>query len=90
MGHRLERLERRVVAGAKRREDGLMHRIATVRGALYPHGAKQERKLGWLPFLVREGMPLAEQMLAAATQHAQALVSGAPTLPSAKAPVAAR
>lgn len=90
MAHRLERLERRVVAGAKRREDDLMRRISTVRGALYPHGAKQERKLGWLPFLVREGMPLVEQMLAAATQHAQALVSGGPSLPSAKAPVAAR
>ena len=90
MAHRLERLERRVVAGAKRREDDLMRRIATVRGALYPHGAKQERKLGWLPFLVREGMPLVEQMLAAATQHAQTLVTGAPSLPPAKAPAAVR
>jgi len=34
--------------------------------------------------------PLVEQMLNAATQHAQSLVSGGPSLPTAKAPVAAR
>ena len=44
--HRLERVERRFLAGVKRREFRVMHQIATARGALYPHGAPQERKPG--------------------------------------------
>ena len=34
--HRIERLERRVLAGVKRREAALMRDIAVVRGSLYP------------------------------------------------------
>ncbi|HEY4305926.1 MAG TPA: bacillithiol biosynthesis BshC [Gemmatimonadaceae bacterium] len=82
IGHKLERLERRVVAGAKRRETDLMRRIATARGALYPHGIRQERKLAWLPFLARGGSPVLDAMLAAAREHARGLVSAAPSLPS--------
>jgi uncharacterized protein YllA (UPF0747 family) len=88
--HRLERLERRIVAGVKRRETELMRRIATVRGALYPHGAKQERKLAWVPFLARYGPSLVNEMLVAARQHARALVGVSPSLPSPKESVAAR
>jgi bacillithiol biosynthesis cysteine-adding enzyme BshC len=86
MGHRLERLERRVVAGAKRRETELMRQIATARGALYPHGIRQERKLAWLPFLVRGGSQLLDAMLAGARIHAQSLVTAEPALASPRAP----
>jgi bacillithiol biosynthesis cysteine-adding enzyme BshC len=80
MGHRLERLERRFVAATKRRETELMRRIATARGVLYPHGIRQERKLAWLPFLVRGGPDVLDAMLEAAAGHARSLVTGAPTL----------
>jgi len=78
-GHRLERLERRVVSGAKRRETELMRQIATARGALYPHGIRQERKLAWLPFLARGGPLVVEAMLAAAREHARGLTIAAPS-----------
>jgi bacillithiol biosynthesis cysteine-adding enzyme BshC len=80
LDHRLQRLERRFVAATKRRETALMSRIATARGALYPHGIRQERKLAWLPFLVRGGPDVLDAMLEAAAGHARSLVSGAPTL----------
>jgi uncharacterized protein YllA (UPF0747 family) len=85
IGHRFDRLERRVVAGAKRRETDLMHRIATARGALYPHGIRQERKLAWLPFLVRGGPALLDAMLGAAREHARSLVTTTPSLPTQQA-----
>lgn len=83
--HRLDRLERRIVAGAKRRETELMRDIGTARGALYPHGVRQERKLGWLPFLARNGPSLAHAMIDAARVHAQTLVE----TPAVTAPPAA-
>ncbi len=79
--HRIERLERRVVAGAKRREVDLMRDVSTARGALYPHGSRQERKLGWVPFLARNGPALVEAMIDAARVHARSLVE-APALSS--------
>lgn len=88
IGHRLERLERRVVAAAKRRETDLMRRVATARGALYPHGIRQERKLAWLPFVVRGGSALLDAMLGAAREHARELTATAPALP--KGPGASR
>jgi bacillithiol biosynthesis cysteine-adding enzyme BshC len=80
IGHRLERLERRVVASAKRRETELMRQIATARGALYPHGIRQERKLAWLPFLARGGSHVVGAMLAAARDHARGLTAAAPSV----------
>jgi bacillithiol biosynthesis cysteine-adding enzyme BshC len=80
LAHRLDRLERRYIAGVKRRETELMGRIATARGALYPHGIRQERKLAWLPFLARGGAPLIERMLEAAREHARGVVAAAPSL----------
>lgn len=85
IGHRLERLERRIVAGAKRRETDLMRRIATARGALYPHGIRQERKLAWLPFLARGGSAVTDAMLAAAREHARGLVGEGSSSASAMA-----
>jgi uncharacterized protein YllA (UPF0747 family) len=78
--HRLERMERRLLAAVKRRETDAMRRIATARGSLFPHGVRQERKLSFIPFLARYGAPLLEQMLEAANAHARAIVSGAPSM----------
>ncbi|MEO6877133.1 MAG: bacillithiol biosynthesis BshC, partial [Gemmatimonadaceae bacterium] len=73
--HRVQRAERRFLAGVKRREGDVMRQIATVRGALYPHGAPQERKLAYIALLARYGPELLDELLAAARAHARALVS---------------
>jgi bacillithiol biosynthesis cysteine-adding enzyme BshC len=72
--HRLERTERRFLAGVKRAEGDVMRQLATARGSLFPHGAKQERKLAYIPFLARYGPDLLEQLLSGAREHAKALV----------------
>jgi uncharacterized protein YllA (UPF0747 family) len=86
--HHVDRMERRLLAGVKRRESDLMRTLATVRGSLYPHGIRQERKLSFIPLLARYGPPLVDQMLDAARAHARTLVAGTPSLtpPSAAAP----
>ncbi len=76
MAHRLDRLERRFVAGVKRRETELMRQIGTARGSLYPHGTRQERKLAFIPFLARYGTPLIDKMLGRAREHAREIVRG--------------
>jgi len=68
--HRLERAERRFIAGAKRREDALMRDIATAAAGLYPNGMRQERVLNWVPFLARYGQALLDRMHSEATRHA--------------------
>jgi uncharacterized protein YllA (UPF0747 family) len=87
--HRLERLERRLAAGVKRRDAEVMQRIGTARGALFPHGVRQERKLAWIPLLARHGQPLVDRMIDAARAHARSLTSRPPVRPSfpASAPV---
>jgi len=77
---KLERLDRRFIAAMKRREADAMRSIATARGALYPHGVRQERKLAYAPFLARYGSALLEQMLEEAHKHARSLVAGGPSL----------
>jgi hypothetical protein len=57
-----------------------MQAIATARGALYPHGSRQERQIAYAPFLARFGPALLEQMMEAARAHTRALVSGGPAL----------
>jgi uncharacterized protein YllA (UPF0747 family) len=81
---RLQRLERRYVAAAKRREENLMRRVATARAHLYPQGKRQERVLNFLPMLARAGNPLLEEMRAAAAAHAAAIVNtGTPRVSAA-------
>lgn len=75
--HRLERTERRLLAGVKRAESDAMRQLATARGSLFPHGAKQERKLAYIPFLARYGPDLLEQLLDGAREHARAIVGTA-------------
>jgi uncharacterized protein YllA (UPF0747 family) len=72
--HRLERLERRIVAAAKRRETETMTQIATARGALFPLGTRQERALNMLPFMARHGSVITDRMITGAHAHARSLV----------------
>jgi bacillithiol biosynthesis cysteine-adding enzyme BshC len=72
--HRLERTERRYIAGVKRREDALMRDIATAAAGLYPNGMRQERVLNWVPFLARYGQAFMELMRGEATRHAATLI----------------
>jgi len=89
--HRLERLERRIVAAAKRRETETMTQIATARGALFPLGTRQERALNMLPFMARHGNVITDRMITGARAHARWLVGRNPeTNPSAAAQAARR
>ena len=72
--HRLDRLERRIVAAAKRQETEAMTQIATARGALFPLGTRQERALNILPFMARHGSVITDRMIAGAREHARGLV----------------
>ena len=72
--HRLERLERRIVAAAKRREAEVMTQIGTARGALFPLGTRQERALNIIPFFARHGSTIPSRMHAAAREHARDIV----------------
>lgn len=74
LGHRFDRLERRFVAAVKREEVQLMTDLATARGYFFPHEGRQERVLNFLPFLARQGRPLLEAMVAAATAYAREIV----------------
>ena len=88
--HRLERLERRIVAAAKRRETETMTQIGTARGALFPLGTRQERALNILPFMARHGALIVDRMLAAARVHARGLVSDRAASVSQRANAATR
>jgi uncharacterized protein YllA (UPF0747 family) len=80
MQHRVDRLERRVIAAAKRREHDTMVQIATARGSLYPLGTRQERALNLIPIIARHGGVVVERMVDGARAHARLLV-GAPAAP---------
>jgi uncharacterized protein YllA (UPF0747 family) len=88
--HRLARTERRLVAAVKAKETEVMRRLSAARGSLFPHGARQERKLAYIPFLARYGPALVEQMLEAARVHARAVVAGAPAMPVSAAAATVR
>ena len=75
---RADKLERRIVAATKRRESVMMRDVATLRGALFPGGGRQERALNLLPMLARYGGVLFEGMRVGARAHAEALVHGRP------------
>ena len=81
--HRLDRLERRVLAAAKRREAELLERVDAAHAALHPLGRPQERVLNLIPILAREGPPLLENMQRAAATHAASLVQPTGTVADA-------
>ena len=72
--HRVDRLERRLVAGVKRREHQLLRDVATLRAALHPMRTRQERALNLIPVLSRHGLALLSEMRDAAVPHAAALI----------------
>ena len=78
MSFRLDRLERRLLASAKRREAAALRDIAIARGSLFPGGKRQERALNFIPLLARYGAPLVDAMRQSARRHADALIHGAP------------
>ena len=75
--HRVDRLERRIVAAIKRRETAQMHQVATLRAALRPRGGRQERVLNAIPMLARSGCSLLDDLRTAARTHAEVLVERA-------------
>jgi uncharacterized protein YllA (UPF0747 family) len=79
LNHRMDRLERRLVAAIKRRETAEMLDLATLRSALRPKGGRQERTLNVIPMLARNGSELLAEMCRAAGPHAAALVNAAPS-----------
>ena len=74
--HRIERLERRIVAAAKRREAATMRDIAIARTSHFPLGKAQERVLNFIPMLARHGAPLLAQMRARASEYAASILAG--------------
>jgi uncharacterized protein YllA (UPF0747 family) len=80
--HRVDRLERRLLAGIKRRETALMRDAATLRAALYPGGVRQERRLNAIPIFARHGLGLLVEMQDSARPHAASLVEP-PSVPRA-------
>lgn len=74
--HRIDRLERRYLAAVKRRDADTMRDVATLRGALFPGGKRQERSANFLPMLARHGPALWAQLLEAVREHARLLVHG--------------
>jgi hypothetical protein len=76
LGHRLDRVERRLVAAVKRRQDGLARELAVLRAARAPLGRPPERVLSLVPTLARHGLGVLAQMQALAGVHARAQVSG--------------
>lgn len=73
VGHRLDRLERRVTAATKRRETELARHIAVARASLAPLDQPQERVLNLMPLLARHGPSLLDAMLERARVHAGTL-----------------
>lgn len=73
---RLQRFERRVLAGVKRREHQLMRDVASVRAALRPRGVSPERCLNLMPMLVRFGPSIFDAMRLDARAYADQLVNG--------------
>jgi uncharacterized protein YllA (UPF0747 family) len=71
--HRIERLERRIAAGIKRRGTDALSDAAAARGALFPFGSPQERSLNFIPLLARYGDDLVDQLLTEVRAHAARL-----------------
>lgn len=75
--HRADRLERRIVAAAKRRAGAVARDVGVAHAALFPLGRPQERVLNLMPLLARHGRALLAAMLEQARAHADVLVAGA-------------
>jgi bacillithiol biosynthesis cysteine-adding enzyme BshC len=81
LSHRIDRFERRLLAGVKRKETEAMREVAALRAALRPRGTSPERVLNIVPFLARFGPRVLTRMCDAASTHAHALVQGTAVAP---------
>ncbi|MEP6764813.1 MAG: bacillithiol biosynthesis BshC [Gemmatimonadaceae bacterium] len=81
IAHKLDRLERRMIAGVKRRERELMREVTVARAAIKPLNKSPERVLNLLPVLARYGPAVLESMREHARVHAANLVSGTRSSP---------
>ena len=77
LAHRLDRFERRVLAGVKRVEHDALREVAVVRAAFRPNGQSPERVLNLVPLLARYGPGLLLRIREAAGPHARQVVCGA-------------
>ncbi len=71
---RLDRFDRRLRAAVRTRDTVLATDLGSLGGALFPQGIRQERMLNIIPFLVKYGLQVLEQMLEHARVHARGLV----------------
>ncbi|MEO8575538.1 MAG: bacillithiol biosynthesis BshC [Gemmatimonadales bacterium] len=73
VSHRVERLERRMRAGVKRRGNDMLRDAAIARGALFPFETPQERALNIIPLVARYGDELMSSVEKEAAVHAASL-----------------
>ncbi|HEX6250945.1 MAG TPA: bacillithiol biosynthesis cysteine-adding enzyme BshC [Gemmatimonadaceae bacterium] len=71
--HKIDRLDRRLVAAVKRRGSERLQLLATARGALFPGEVAQERALNMIPLLARYGSDPLESVLASARRYVTGL-----------------
>ncbi len=76
VGHRVSRVERRLVAAVKRREQATARDIAVARAALHPLGSSPERVLSLVPTLARHGLGVLDAMRELAAVYARTIVGG--------------
>jgi bacillithiol synthase len=74
VSHRVDRLERRVLATSKQTIMAQLRRVEQAQLMLWPHGGPQERTVNPLPWLARYGTPLLDAMQQACTEYAATLV----------------
>ncbi|MGH7670297.1 MAG: bacillithiol biosynthesis cysteine-adding enzyme BshC [Gemmatimonadaceae bacterium] len=74
--YRVDRLERRLVAAAKRRGNEALRDVQRAQTALWPGGHRQERTLNFIPLLARYGDALWTAMRTSAAAHAERMVTG--------------
>ena len=74
--HRADKLERRLLAAAKRTITAQLQKVSQAQALLWPQGAPQERVVNPLPWLARYGTPLLDQLQHACDENAATLVHG--------------
>jgi bacillithiol synthase len=73
---RIDRLERRILAAAKRADADRLQRVQAAAASVFPTNKRQERAANLMPFLGRYGMQLFARMQEQAAAYARALVAG--------------
>ena len=71
--HKIDRLDRRLLAAVKRRGSERLQLLATARGALFPGEVPQERALNMIPLLARYGSDPLDSLLASARRYVTGL-----------------